>query len=355
MESISEEHLASLFGGGLYSYIANSQHSKPFHDFAEKTVKNLIGEHQNPYMDSLMGKHHRWKHGHDILDIRGTKEINHLLTDILTKDGLPLPAMSKNYLGSGMVDTLKSFGVESPIKWLNMNGFDHLFGGLSALEAGHDISQALSSEEIDFTWETAFDTFGEGSLKIIFGLETFNPILLASGVTEYVAGSVLIYKDIARDNLPIYEQIINNIPSQAQLVSAIGFYLMISSLKNYIFYKNGKISKEELKHNTITDVSVSLGTFAITKSLITTMAVGGATGGMLLPLLIGGGTSLLLREVFTLAFPNNKILITENELWEQSPFQYDSPWNKASFENSNIWQDNIFDNGSIWQKNLFKA
>ena len=41
--------------------------------------------------------------------------------------------MSKNYLGSGMVDTLKSFVVESPIIWLFMNGFYHLFGGLSAL------------------------------------------------------------------------------------------------------------------------------------------------------------------------------------------------------------------------------
>ena len=67
---------------------------------------------------------------------------------------------------------------------------------------------------------------------------------------------------------------------------------------------------------------------------------------MLLPLLIGGGTRLLIREIFTLAFPNNKIIITEHELWEQSPFQFESPWSKSAFDNSNTWQENILKRNS---------
>lgn len=366
---VESEHLASLSGEGLYSYIANSHHSKPFHDSVEKTIKATIGDFKNPFMDRAdLAKidgwfNHRWKHpGHDPLDItksiitdplgRGKLDAGHFLTDFFTKAGIPLPGMSKHYLGNGMAETLRSFGVNNPVKWLNMNGFDHLFGGMSMLESGHDMSQSLSTEQIDFTWETAFDTFGEGTLEIAFGLQTFNPVLLASGVTEYAAGSIMLYKDISRDNAPVYEKIIDNLPGQEQLVPALGLYMLLASLKNYVAYSSGKINIREFRNQTITDVSVSLGTFAVTKSLITTFSIGTVTGGMLLPLLIDGGTSLLLRQIFILAFPKNKILITENELWEQSPFQYDSPWGHTPFQNNNVWQDNIFDNGNIWQKNL---
>lgn len=354
MNEVESEHLSSLSGAGLYSYIANSEHSKPFHDGIEKTIKNSIGDWKNIEMDAVAGKWHRWKHGHDLLDIRGKKEIGHLMTDIFTKDGLPLPAMSKNYLGNGMVKTLESFGVDKPIKWLNMNGFDHFFGAVSILESGHDFSQALSTEQIEFTWETAFDTFGEGTLEIILGLKTFNHVLLTSGITEYAAGYIMLYKDISRENTPILEQVINNLPSMEQIVSAFGFYILLSALKNHVAYLNGKINILEFRNQTLTDVSISLGTFAISKSLITTMAVGSVTGGMLLPLLIGGATSLLLREVFKFVFPKNQILITEIELWEQSLFEYNSPWNKNVLKSNNVWQNDIFNNGNIWQEKIFK-
>jgi hypothetical protein len=368
MENIELDHMASLSGSGLYSYIANSHHSKPFHDSIEKTIKNSIGDWKNVEMDAVAGKWHRWKHGHDILDVRGANEIGHLMTDFFTKDGFAfLPGMSKEYLGNFIVSVLKSFGVTNPIKWLNMNGFDHIFGWVSMVESGHDISQAISSEQIDFTWETAFDTFGEGTIEIAFGLETFNPVLLTSGVTEYAAGSITLYKDISRDNALIYEKIIDNLPNQGQIVSALGFYMLLASLKNYVAYSNGKINIQEFRNKTFTDVSISLGTFVITKSLITTIALGSVTGGMLLPLLIGGGTSLLLKESFSLAFPNNKILITENELWCKSPIQYHSPWTsdihnnehelcqQRSFEYDSLWSQNVFDNGNdLWQKDFSK-
>lgn len=370
MEYVDPEHLASLTGNGLYSYIATSQHSQPFHNFVEKTIKNTIGDFKNPYMDAVSGKWHRWKHGHDPLDIfgqmiqdpmgRGKLDFGHFLTDFLTKDGMPLPGLSKNYLGSGIVNTLENLGVERPIKWLNMNGFDHLFGGISLTESSHDLYQAtLSPEDINFTWETALDTFGEGTLEIAFGLQTANLSFIASGVTEYISGSIILYKDIARDNLPIYEKLIENLPSQAQLTSALAFYMAISSLKSYISYSKGNITKTELRKNTLIDVSTSLGSFAITKSLITTISIGGITGGMLLPILIGGGSSLLLREILVSAYPN-KITISEADLWGKSPFQYESPWGKSSFNNDNIWQkdifqnNSVFDNGNIWQKDIFQ-
>ncbi len=349
MGQIEDEHLASLSGSGIYSYIANSKHSKPFHDYVEKSIKNVIGDFKNPYMDAVSGKHHRWKHGHDLFDVRSKEEFGHLLTDLFTKDGLPIPGMSKDYLGSAMVKTLESFGVERPIKWLNMNGFDHFFAGMSLVESGHDLSQAVSYKTTDFTWETAFDTFGEGTLEIYFGVQTGNLFLVASGVSEYASGSIMLYKDL---NATLTEKLINNLPSQAQIVSALGFYLMASSLRNYISFKMGKATKEELMKNTITDISVSLSSFTISKSLIATFATG-ATGGMLLPILIGGGSSLLLRQLFKMAFPNNQILITENELWEQSIFKYNSPWNKSIFENNSPWSKSVFNNGNTWNNSVF--
>jgi len=369
MEHIEAEHLVSLSGSGIYSHIANSHHSKPFHDFVEKSIKNNIGNFKNPYMDMDVGKWHRWRHGHDLIDVlgnasnplgKGKEGLGHLATDLFTKDGLPLPGMSKEYLGSGMVKTLEGLGVERPIKWLNMNGFDHLFGGISLVESGHDLSQALSTEIVDFTWETAFDTFGEGTLEIYFGLQTANIWLISSGVTEYITGSIMLYKDIMREDEifiepTLAEKLIDNLPTQSELVSALGFYLAASSLKNFILFSRGNITKDKLVKNTITDVSISISSFTISKSLIASLATG-ATGGMLLPILIGGGSSLLLRQLFKMAFSDNPILITENELWEQSPFEYNSPWGKSIFDNGNIWNKSVFDNknNNPWQESVFK-
>jgi hypothetical protein len=384
MENVELDHLASLSGSGIYSYIGNSHQSKPFHDFVEKNIKNTIGDFKNPYMDradlaKLDGWYnHRWKHpGHDPIDItksiitdpmgRGQLDAGHFVTDFFTKAGMPLPGMSKEYLGGSIVNTLESIGVEKPIKWLNMNGFDHFFGWSSLIESGDDTSIALSDEAVDFTWETAFDTFGEGTLEIYFGLQTTNIIMLTSGINEYAAGSILLYKDMKRDHSSIYENLLNNLPNQVQLTTALGFYLTLSSVKNYIYYTNGKITKDQLNKTIISETLISLSSFAITKSLITTMAVGGVTGGMLLPLLIGGSASLLLKQLFETAFPNHKISISENDLWSKSPIQYNSPWTSDIYNNGNelwqktpqeytsIWSQNIFDNNdNIWQKDLLK-
>jgi len=364
MEFDETEHFASLGGDGLYSFVANSQYSKPFHDYAEDCVKNTIGELKNPYMDMVNGKWHRWKHGHDILDVlggapcpegRGLKAFGHLLTDLFTKDGLPLPGMSEGYLGGSIVKTLESLGVKNPIKWLNMNGFDHLFGGLSAIGAATDATEALSQEVVDFTWETAFDTFGDGALEIYFGVETANVVLLASGVTEVASGAIMLYKDQTYIEPTLTEKILDNIPTESEIVSAFGFYIMAASLRNYISFSRNKINEGELIRKTATDISVSLTSFIISKSLIATFATG-ATGGMLLPVLIGGGTSLLLRQLFISAFPDKKILITENELWEQSPFEYNSPWGKSAFQTGSAWNNSVFDHkdGNPWQESVFK-
>jgi len=357
-------HAASLSGSGLYSYIYNDTTRSPqFHQFVESSIKNTIGDFNNPYMDAVSGRWHRWRHGHESMEVlgklatdplgRGKSDLGHLLTDLFTKDGLPLPFLSKDYLGGALVATLEGMGVKNPIRWLNMNGFDHFFGGISLIEAGQDLHQALTADIVDFTWGRAFDTFGEGSLELYFGLQTSNIALVASGVLEYTAGAIELYRDITYVEPTIIERIISNLPNQSELTSAFGFYLMAASLRNYILYSKGAITKEKLVKRTTIDVSVSLSSFTITKSLIATFATG-ATGGLLLPVLIGGGTSLLLREIFRNAFPDKIILITEDDLWEQSPFQYESPWNEGAFTSKSIWSDNVFEHGNIWQEEIFK-
>jgi hypothetical protein len=364
MDQVDSEQLSSLSGNGVYSYIANSSnHSKPFHDYVEKQIKSTIGDFRDPYMDAVSGKWHRWKHGHETFEIldkvvkdpfgRGKDMTGHFLTDIFTKDGMPIPGMSKDYLGSGMVSTLEGIGVDRPIKWLNMNGFDYALGGLSISESTHDLSQALNSDTVDLTWEKAFDTYGEGFINFYFGIQTANIVLLASAATEFTAGSIIAYKSISRENTSIYERVLDNLPSQSEMVSALGFFLTILSLKNYISYINGKTSKSNFKKNTIVDLATSLSSFAITKSLIATLSVGAASGGMLLPLLIGGGSSMIFRGVFQSAFPNNRLFISEQDLWEKSPFEYKSPWLNNVIDNSSMWREDVFDNKNIWQKGVF--
>ena len=72
--------------------------------------------------------------------------------------------------------------------------------------------------------------------------------------------------------------------------------------------------------------------------------------------MIGGGSSLLLRQLFKITFPSNPILITESELWEQSPFEYNSPLGKSVFDNGNVWNNSVFDNkkNNPWQESVFK-
>jgi len=214
-------------------------------------------------------------------------------------------------------------------------------------DATSDLSLAFSDEVIEFTWETAWNTFGEGALELYFGAQTGNVMLVTSGVGEFVAGSIMLYKDLTRSEIEtsFLERLIENIPSSNQILSAFGFYLTLTAFRNIVFYKLGKIDKDEIIRASLIDISTSLGCFAITKTILPAITVGGLTGGMLLPILIGAGSSILLRSLFKNIFKKRDVIQESDlELWIKSPFEFQSPWNKSIFENSenDVWQKSVF-------------
>ena len=330
-----------------------------FHNTVENGIKSLIGDFKNPGMDALSGRWHRWAHGHDVLDIirdipakstAQTKDaIGHLATDLFTKDGLPIPGFSKGMLGQKMVPILEDLGITNPTKWLNMNGFDHLFGGLSLLESGGDFHTALTAEMgTDFTLETAWDTFGEGSVEIAAGVATANPALVASGAIEWVSGGILLYKDL---NATLYEKLLHNLPSHAEMLSSLGFYLFVHSIRNLLAYNKGLISKNEISSRLISDVTISLGSFVVTKTLIASFALG---SGMFIPVLIGAGSTLLFREVFNLLFLDNRNKIPTHLLWKNPVSEWETPLNTSVFKLDSAWQEQPLPSEGVFNRPLFE-
>ena len=154
---------------------------------------------KNSTADCLAGAFHRYRGGHDlILDVgktvteqgfgKGLKHAGHiLLTDFPTKAGIPIPLLSQKGVGG----TLQSLGV-SP-KWLNINLGDTLLGGLTLIEGSSDLSAALSGQmPMDFS--SFCDTFGEGALEIGAGFYSHNPLLLAAGAENLIAGLAAAWK-----------------------------------------------------------------------------------------------------------------------------------------------------------------
>ena len=289
----------------MYSYISTSQLSKPFHNTSEKWVKGLIGEFRNPFMDvpTITGKWHRWKIGHDPVDIarsiftdpfgRGFQDTGHFITDLFTKDGLPLPGMGKEYLGESMVKLLESLGVNSPIKWLNMNGFDYIFGGGQLIEASSDLNLAMTQENIKLDFDLWLDTFGEGALDVYLGLNTANIALLSAGIMEFSAGLISAYKSFNYVEPSLASQILEALPSASEIGSAFGFYVALATMKA-VLSKNAQYSFiESLLH----DVSISTVSYCITKSLIQLFFPLSTPISMFFSILIGGGSSLLMRKL----------------------------------------------------------
>lgn len=153
----------------------------------------------NKLADSASGLHHRWKEGHDLLvDVVGDtipnkglneafKQTQHiLLTDFPSKAGIPIPGFSQSGLGQFLVD------VGIPKGYLSVNLLDTGIGILAITDSASNLISALSG---DLAWNTmtAFNTFGVGTVEISAGLATQNPLLIISGGTNIVAGSVSYY------------------------------------------------------------------------------------------------------------------------------------------------------------------
>ena len=176
----------------------------------QKTVDGLF-----PYFSRFpsadippFGRWHRFREGHDLLidvpqtftehGVRdGVRHSGHIiLTDFPTKDGIPIPGLSGNGLGELLVE----HGI--PRGWLNISVFDGAIGCLAWGEGATDVAAAFSGT-LDMDAATFFDTFGEGTVEVLLGMATTNPILAAGGMTNLLAGIVSTWETYTIDVSPL--------------------------------------------------------------------------------------------------------------------------------------------------------
>jgi hypothetical protein len=155
-----------------------------------------------PLADSVSGYGHRYAAGHDLfLDIpktisshgpfEGIKHAGHvLLTDFPTKAGIPIPGLSQSGLGK----LLEEAGIHRG--WMQINLCETGVGFFAIAEGSIDLIAALHGS-LKMDVGTFFDTFVEGSLEISFALITKNPILMAGGVENILAGIVASWNSLS--------------------------------------------------------------------------------------------------------------------------------------------------------------
>jgi len=156
----------------------------------------------NRIADSAAGFGHRYREGHDLLlDIpatisshgwrEGFDHMGHvILTDFPTKAGIPIPGFSQ----SGLGQLVEQAGISSG--WLQISMFDTGIGIFAFSEGGANLMQAFQGS-LAMNVDTAFQTFGTGGIEIALAMSTQNPILLAGGVQNVLAGVVSTYQTIS--------------------------------------------------------------------------------------------------------------------------------------------------------------
>ena len=150
---------------------------------------------KNEIADSAMGFGHRYREGHDLLlDVPGTfanhgpfegfKHAGHIIfTDFPTKAGIPIPGFSQTGLGH----LLEQAGISSG--WVQVSLFDSGVGILAIADGADTLTLALQGS-LDMSCAVAFQTFGSGVLEVGLAMYTQNPLMLAGGIENILAGVI---------------------------------------------------------------------------------------------------------------------------------------------------------------------
>ena len=311
-----------LIGSGLYSHLLTRPEYSPLWAKWRSTVDEICPQwiSKNPFVDVSRGYYHRWSAaGHDPVDVliqllnspvRGVKDAGHVfLTDFVTKQGIPIPFLSKSHLGEPFVTALRTLGLKHPERWLNLNAFDWVLGVRANREAYDDLTKALSNN-LEWGWSTFWDTFGQGALYTAFGLKTESPLFLCAAAQEFAAGGLSLYRDLNPIAVPeptFFEQFVAELPTTQQFAGALSSYLALAAVRSIFQWWDGKASGAEITRQSLFDVFTSTAVFCVSKALLAVLAP--VAGGLpiVLPVLIGAGTSFLLRGTLAAAFREAKV------------------------------------------------
>lgn len=150
---------------------------------------------KNPIADCAQGFSHRYVAGHDLLlDVpttflnhgthQGLKQAGHIIvTDFPTRAGIPIPGFSH----SGLGHILEEAGIARG--WLQVSLFDSGVGVFVFSDGATNLIQAFQGA-LSMDFSTGCQTFGVGMVDILFAMQYQNPIVLAGGVQNILAGLV---------------------------------------------------------------------------------------------------------------------------------------------------------------------
>lgn len=183
------------------------------HSVVEKLTKSLLGATKQTFtgtwMDCSQGfsnnfpkgvsvGYHRIRNHHFITDaikVLKNRELSivdfykHLGTDVVTKAGIPIiPESLTNNLAR-----MLNISTNQIAPWVQMNILDIGVSVLSVYDTTKNVYNVLVGNA-EWSFGYALKTFGGGSLKIIGGVKTANPILVSSGSIDILCGSVTAYK-----------------------------------------------------------------------------------------------------------------------------------------------------------------
>lgn len=184
--SLATELLVSP-GQMLYLKIPTQELRHFFDSLAPELAKNTIS-------DCVSGRWHRYKAGHDLFvdvpstvinhgPVEGLRQVAHIvLTDLGTKDGIPIPGFS----GGGLGPFLENIGIHKG--WMCINLSDAGFGFLAIADSNTTLLAALQ-DQLTMNVGTALHTFGGGALEVgVAVIVTKNPLLLIAGLENILAG-----------------------------------------------------------------------------------------------------------------------------------------------------------------------
>jgi hypothetical protein len=182
-------------GQMAYMHIPANELRSFFDGLAPGLAKNQIA-------DSASGYGHRYMAGHDLLLDVPTTVSNHgvyeglrhaghvIVTDFPTKAGIPIPGFSHTGLGH----LLEQAGIAKG--WLQISLFDTGVGVFAFADGASALVQAFQGS-LSMDFGTACQTFGMGGVEILFAVGTQNPLLLAGGVQNVLAGLVSTWQTIS--------------------------------------------------------------------------------------------------------------------------------------------------------------
>lgn len=149
----------------------------------------------NRFADVSSGWGHRYRAGHDLfIDVpatfqaegfqEGFKHAGHIiLTDFPTRAGIPIPGFSQ----SGLGQLLEQFGISNG--WLQLSLFDTGVGVLAISGGAGKLVQAVEGS-LNMDFSTALQTFGVGTVELTLGFSHQNPLLVAGGIENILAGVI---------------------------------------------------------------------------------------------------------------------------------------------------------------------